>query len=495
MEIHNKLIKPISEVKYLAAENAWRYRSILRFLYLQYETIKYWMYKEEVFEELKKHSLFEGYTMEQCKQDLDTLVEWGNLLAMQDTSKVSTVEEFKNKQFRYQLSEYSVEIERMMLKLENMSVEGASLEPSLLDRIKQALDRFHSMEQEEVKAVGNWWSDLNSDFKRLNQNYQDYIRELHSIKAEEMMKTQEFMIFKDRFIDYLRDFIKGLQNHSHSIEAVLREILGKEPSKVLTKVWEYELSIPRIELVVSDQEIWENIEGRWKNICNWFLGSGMKESEASKLFDITNEIIRKITRFASQIAETKNSAANRKEEYKRICELFLQCEDIEEAHKLSAVTFGIFHTKHVQGNFIRKTESINSGVFEEEPFAVKIKPRIRTYKEKAERTAIASQQEKKQRMLQQILKTREEERNIMEGYIQNQCIDFATLPVLPAYVRGTLLRWLTKAMATQSKQGKTEDGKVYKVLQEDPTQRCTLRCEDGMFEMPAYVLVFEPEGK
>ncbi len=39
--------------------------------------------------------------------------------------------------------------------------------------------------------IYSWWNDLGSDFIRLNQNYQDYMRELNSVKAEQMMKTQE----------------------------------------------------------------------------------------------------------------------------------------------------------------------------------------------------------------------------------------------------------------------------------------------------------------
>ena len=53
----------------------------------------------------------------------------------------------------------------------------------------------------EEKLYG-WWNDLNNDFIRLNQNYQDYMRELNSVKAEEMMKTREFLLFKDRIFPY-----------------------------------------------------------------------------------------------------------------------------------------------------------------------------------------------------------------------------------------------------------------------------------------------------
>ncbi len=229
--------------------------------------MKYWMYKEEVYEELKKSEYFIDYTMDQCKQDLDVLVEWKNLTPIQDTAKASTVEEFKNKQFRYQLSEYSVEIERMTIRLENLKVESASLEPSLLERLRIELKKFKDMTTEDINVVGgDWWNTLNENFRRLNQNYQDYIRDLHSIKAEEMMKTREFLIFKDLFIDYLRDFIKALQQNSYAIESILRDLDLQKEEIVLNKVLEYNKSIPRVDTEVSFEDIKENIDGRWLNL-------------------------------------------------------------------------------------------------------------------------------------------------------------------------------------------------------------------------------------
>lgn len=492
MDITNKLTKQIDEMRYVTAENAWRYRSILRYFYLQYEKMKYWMYKEEIFDELKKHEEFSEYTMDQCKQDLDVLISWKNLLAIQDTSKVTTVEEFKNKQFRYQLSDYSVEIERLTIKLENLFIESASLEPSLLERIREELKKLPQMAVEEEREVGSWWNSLNSDFKRLNQNYQDYIRDLYSLKAEEMMKTREFLVFKDKFIDYLRDFIKGLQYNSNAIEYILKHLEDSTVEKVLGKVFIYEKSIPRIDLEISEDAIRDNIYGRWENLKGWFLGSGGMESEASKLLNITNEIIRKITRFAAQIAESRNSAANRKEEYKKLCEMFLKCENMEEAHKLSSLVFGIFNMKHLKGETDRRTESINSGIFDEEPHIQRVKPRIRTYREKAARSPIGNNEKRKSEMLHKIIKQREEERKVMDSYIVDGVIDFAKLPKIESHVRLTLLRWLSKGINSADKKGKTEDGRVYKVESpRDKDDKCILISEDGTLEMPAYIIRFE----
>jgi len=169
MNVNDKLLKPIVGAKYLNVENTNRYRTIIRFFYQQYEKLKYWMYQEEVYEELISYEYFNEYTLEQCQQDLSALVEWKNLLTMQDTKKVSTNEEFKNKKFRYQLSEYSVEIERMVIKLENLLIEGALLEPNLLERIRVHISKIRDIYRNDISEVYSWWNDLNNNFICLNQ--------------------------------------------------------------------------------------------------------------------------------------------------------------------------------------------------------------------------------------------------------------------------------------------------------------------------------------
>lgn len=211
MRIQETVRKPMTEAKYLNVDNTDRYRPIMRLFYLKYEKLKYWLYQEEVYEELKEDAYFREYTPEQCQQDLAALTAWGNLVTIQDTRKVATIEEFKNKKFRYQLSEATVEIERMVIRVENLFIESSSLEPTLLERLRINLRKISEITEADQEHIYAWWNDLNNDFIRLNQNYQDYMRELNSVKAEEMMKTTEFLVFKDRLIEYLRSFVRSLQ--------------------------------------------------------------------------------------------------------------------------------------------------------------------------------------------------------------------------------------------------------------------------------------------
>ena len=168
MQINDQLIRPLTEVKYLNAENVDRYRCIMRIFYENYEKLRYWLYQEDVYEEMIRDPYFREYRMEQCQQDLMALTEWKNLETIQDTRKVSSIEEFKNRKFRYQMSEYSVEIERLVRHLENLHVESASLEPTLLERLRFHIMRFPEMADEEPASVSAWWNDLNSEFVRLN---------------------------------------------------------------------------------------------------------------------------------------------------------------------------------------------------------------------------------------------------------------------------------------------------------------------------------------
>ena len=56
MRVQEKMKKPVLEAKYLNVENTDRYRPIIRaFCILKYEKLKYWLYQEEVFEELKEN--------------------------------------------------------------------------------------------------------------------------------------------------------------------------------------------------------------------------------------------------------------------------------------------------------------------------------------------------------------------------------------------------------------------------------------------------------
>src|SRR5699024_5326794 len=491
MHVTDKLTRPLTEAKYLNADNVDRYRSIIRIFYENYEKLRYWLYQEEVYEEMRRDSYFADYRMEQCQQDLAMLTEWKNLNTIQDTRKVASIEEFKNKKFRYQMSEYSVEIERLVLRLENLFVEGASLEPTLLERLRIHVEKFSGMAGQDTETVYTWWSDLNNDFIRLNQNYQDYIRDLNSVKAEEMMRTKEFLVFKDKLVEYLRNFVKGLQKNVGVIEETLRllepEILGA----VLEKVNDYEMSIPRMDVEVSREMIEEKTRGRFKSIRNWFVAEGSQENEAGRLFDATNEIIRRITRYAAQLSEKNALGANRREEYRKVAEIFLRCRDVDEAHRMSAMVFGLERPFHLRAEADRETDSMNQSVYEEPAAQLTLKPRVRTYREKSGRTSIRDTAQEKAQARKQAVEQMKQDWERIGELERGGRIDFSDLPVIEPRVREILLKWLSDALEDGDYAARTEDGRNFALDMTQADERCGVRCEDGNFTMPKSSIVFQ----
>lgn len=486
--------QPITETSYLTAQNASQYRRIMRIFYYEYEKMHFQLYKEDVLALLRAYPGFEDYSMEQLKADLDSLEEWKNLTALQDPRKVYTIADYKNKQYRYSMSDAAVEIERLTVKLENLFMEGGGLSTNLFVRIHTALGQAASITDSPLKEINAWWHTLQEDFKRLNQNYQDYLREFYSGKNDKVLKSLEFVQHKDLFITYLRDFISELQVNAVLIADSLREARPSVEQGLLDKVIQSELAIPHpnvLERQYREIHIHDTVYGQWQALQNWFLpASGASECE--RVLDITNEIIRHIIQNAALLVQLQNWGLSRKDDYVRFIKMFLDCPDMDAAHKLSAHVFGIQQVQHYRVNGDRSTDSINISPYEEEPLTYVFEPRIRNYKPRLDRTGFVSHAWEKQKQREQYLQKVEQDRRLMLQYIQGKRLVISAITdCVSAAVRMTLLRWISQANTTESRSGRTEFGQVYH-LEQEPGD-CVLHCEDGDLTMPAYIFVFEED--
>ena len=124
-----------------------------------------------------------------------------------------------------------------------------------------------------------------------------------------------------------------------------------------------------------------------------------------------------------------------------------------------------------------------------------VKPRVRTYREKNNRSAnsrVGRAKEKSQAGNDKKAKRgcREDSPSGKDGKI-----DFATLPVIEMRVREILLKWLSDAMENVSFQARTEDGRRFFLDRSHMDEKCVVHCEDGNFTMPHMTIEFlEDEG-
>ena len=483
----------INETSYLSVPNALVYRKIMRCFYREYEKMHFQLYKEDVLQLVKQDEEFQNYSMEQLIPDLEALVKWKNLTPIQDPGKVYTIADYKNKQYRYTMSEYAVEIERLTVRLENLFLESGSLSTNFFIRLEKSLEEMEQMSSASLKEVNEWWGLLQEDFKRLNQNYQDYLRDFYSGKADRLMKSVEFVVHKDKFIKYLNEFVQELQHHSKRMEQLLSKNIALMESDILEKVIISEMDIPHAMLVAhgnAEPSIRENVLGKWNSLTHWFLDSPDHECECKKVLKITNDIIRNLIRNAALIVQMQNWGISRKDDYRKFLELFLKCEDLEEAHRLSAHVFGIQKIEHFKANEPREEDGINQSVFEEMPTEFLLKPHIRNYREKKSKKGFTDKSVEKMMQRTQYLYRAQQQKEIVMQYIKNGKIVFSEIEdVVSADTRTVFLQWITQANMSSQKKGSTEYGQHYHLRRKKGT--CILKCEDGDLTMPEFILEFE----
>jgi len=418
----------VLETAYLTAPNAPQYRKIMRVFYLEYEKMRFQLYKEDIFELVKREPEFASYTMDQLKLDLEALVKWKNLTPLQDPGRVYTIADYKNKQYRYTMSEYAVEIERLTVRLENLFLESGNLSTNFFVRLEKSLADAVEMDTRSLKEINEWWRNIQEDFKRLNQNYQDYLRDFYSGKTDHLMKSVEFIVHKDKFVKYLSEFVQELQHHSRRIASLLEQQVHVIEGSLLEKVVQSELQIPHALLELhgnAEPSVRENVLGKWISLKNWFLNTQEHECECNKVLKITNDIIRSIIQNAALIVQVQNWGVSRKDDYKKFLELFLQCEDMQEAHKLSAHVFGIQNVQHFKANAPKELEGINHSVYEEAAQEYLLKPHTRNYREKKNRQGFTDKSLEKLIQRNDYLQRIEREKKLVLRYIKDNRLDFS----------------------------------------------------------------------
>lgn len=485
--------EPINETSYLSVPNAPIYRKIMRCFYREYEKMHFQMYKEDIYHLIRQDERFAGYTMEQLMLDLEALVRWKNLTPIQDPGRVYTIADYKNKQYRYTMSEYAVEIERLTVRLENVFLESGNLSTNFFLRLEKSLERVEEIKNSSLKEINEWWGLLQEDFKRLNQNYQDYLRDFYSGKTEQLMKSVEFVVHKDKFIQYLNEFVQELQRHSKGIEQILTEHMQVIEKDILPRVIQSELDIPHAALQLhgnAELSIRENVTGKWSSLKNWFVDSQGSECECKKVLKITNDVIRSIIQNAALIVQLQNGGISRKDDYRKFLELFLKCEDLEEAQKLSAHVFGVQKIQHFKTLEPREGEGINESIYKNAQAVFLLKPHTRAYREKKDRRGFADKSLEKYMQREQYLQKIRRQKEMVMHYVRDNRITFSEIDeVISEETRVTFLQWITQANMNSRKMGRTEYGQEYRLKRMKGS--CVLRCEDGELVMPAFVLEFK----
>lgn len=477
-------LEQIEEVKYLVQENTLRYRLIMKFLYSKYEEAEYWLYKEEIYSEVKK-SLPE-YTEEECDRDLEFLLSNGSLTKLQDTQNINTINDFKFHNFRYQMTDKAVIIERMTIELEDIEVKVSSLEPRLFERIDNLLKKLTDIFSLTEDQIYELWTDLNNDFKNLNEHYQDFLKKFYEAKTEELLQSEVFLEFKSSVINYINDFINSYIKNSTSIKNYLLEIDTRKTDYLMDKIISHQMKAPKISLDFNYDKLRKVNYGKWQSLKKWFISSDT-QSEGERLLEATQNIIQKIYKYASSLIELHGNMINRKEEYKHVCYLFDNMNNIEDANKLSMALFGVIVANHYKISSMINTESLIKS-YDVPAIEVPLNLSYREYKAKSQSFQIVDKSREKELILKETFQKELSRKEKIRNLINNGKIELINDVYLDEIERRYILDLIEKANGKSNKE--SEFGYSY-YIDKEINDKCRIISPDGIFELAGRTIVID----
>ena len=320
----------VRQVTYLNADNVDRYRRIMRFFYVQNQRMNNLLYKKDILKGVQVSGLSE-YTSNQLDNDLSGLVEWGNLSVQQEMSQPKTIEEYRNKHFRYQITTVGIEVEEFIQALPEEDESSGDLDSHMFKRFLESLKDIDSLSNQDLL---DGWDDLQTRFDKIRRNATGYIAYLTSSKVEDLMQTTEFLVYKLKFIKYLREFVRNMQQTSVEIKVALNSV-SQETIMNIVKLQETHDS-NKLSFGQQDiKDVGKRVRDTWEFMCHWFIDTDVRESEYTNLINQTNEAMSRVTNIIQAITESNMEQHSRSKDYLKIAEWFQVLVDSDESEEKS----------------------------------------------------------------------------------------------------------------------------------------------------------------
>lgn len=356
---------PRQPFAHLSAPNAAVYREVLMAFTRARDRFIVHMRPEDVVADLR----WSGET-EQVVAALDKLVEWGNLRADPDTSRVTTVEDFHRARYLYQLTTAGQAAEQAIAVYEEALGRRGSLQSVALADITEQLRSLLALAAADPVAldpakVHLLLLGLAERFTGLADNAQAFMASLRRVIDFADGDVDAFVAYKQRLIDYINRFIADLANRGAEIATLLGEIERTDIDRLLTVAARREAAdaIPDLpgddDDPASDQHpdatyeaaiatslaAWRN---RWRGLHDWFVSADSRHPSQARL--LRGAAVTAITQLIDTVAafnERRSGRSDRSADFRVLARWFAEAPDDLAAHRLWRAAFGLTSARHL----------------------------------------------------------------------------------------------------------------------------------------------------
>lgn len=337
---------------HLTAPNAAIYRGIMRAFVTAKQQFVVHLRPEDV------HGMVAvDATLDTVAAGLTSLVEWGNLRADPDTSRVTTVEDFRRARFLYQLTVRGEAVERALDAYDEHLGRRGALQAVALADIADQLRVLHVLAAQadpDAASVGLVMRDLVGRFGDLADNAQAFMGSLQRTIDLYDADVATFRAYKDRLVEYLERFIKDLVTVGGEIAALLDRLSEDDVTRLLRVVVRRDAEdlAPGAAVGAGDDVdvaaeallLWQR---RWSGLRQWFISGTGRPSQAKLLRSRARAAIPQLLAVVATLNERRSGRSDRTADLRTLACWFAQAPDEEAMHRLWRVAFGVHGSRHL----------------------------------------------------------------------------------------------------------------------------------------------------
>ncbi|MBE3590058.1 MAG: TIGR02677 family protein [Firmicutes bacterium] len=496
------MTKRVREATYLIADNAERYRPIMRFFYLRHMEHQYTLTAEDVLAHLRATGL-SSYTPEQCEQDLQQLVEWGNLTAEQDRERPRTLEEFLRRRLLYSITPYGIAFERLLTELESGGTPGGSLDTGLMGALYERLEELSRLCGAEspsgragLERIHRLWAAADGAhalFDLIGTQASDYLAAIRrSGRDEESGDVAAFLAYKELLADYLSAYVRELDDHGERIRSLLASWPQKGiPGRLVQSLTTYVMHhLPAPDGRPRDEaEERRGFERQVEALLRWFQPGGGLHTLQRRTVDTIAQVVREAQRLVE-----RRSAVNRKRELEHLALAFASCRSLADAHRLAGIALGSAVARHISGSADAWTVEGSGSSWLLPSRHVQLNPVRRGPGARGTSAAVEPDGRRQAEALAAELERRRDAAKAWESLFAGGRLDFHNVAVDDPHRRDELLALVARCLEAPDRTAVAPDGSLVRL--ELPNDRAAgrLTAPDGTVHLPRFVLYRQEAG-